>query len=222
MSTPTAQGADYPTQHIRTFSIKSIPDSATLASIYYESGLTKVLCRVRGEMTKDPLLSTRKNCKVKIDVGGDATASQTITNKAENVLSQLIPPETMEKMQILINYEVISLDSSLPDLLINVGTLALASGEVPMRDTLSSITCITTGDGKLILDPTKEQLATSVGGVRLAMSTQKEKLVDFEFTGGVVDPSNQPERLKDMIGLATSGCKALSDKIIADFVSEQK
>ena len=127
-----------------------------------------MICRAYCTVSKDPLLQTRKNAKVKVNIKGRSTEG--VVERAENVLSQLVPLDSMEKMQITVSFEILSCDGCLADYIVNLAVYTMTVGNIVLRDTVTSATCCLTADDRLVLDPTNEDLKESKGHVRVAVS----------------------------------------------------
>ena len=202
---------------IRSFSFANLTDSSSLAAVLFEAEGTKMICKVKAEVTKDPLLSSRRNLKARVSIAGDETANNETVNRLENVLSQLIPADSLEKIQLQILFEVLSLDGNLIDYCTNLAVYTLMQGNVPLRDSVASCTCTVSPDGTLAVDPTAEELLAAKGKVRITVSSQKDKIADFELQGVV----GENEFLKDCLGLAVSGAKAVSSNVVQKVVARE-
>ena len=207
-----------PKTSIRSHSFKLLKDTKTLTSIYFESESTKIICKVIVDISKDPLLSIRRNSKAKVSVQRtDGTeTNMAVVNKLENVLSYLIPVEAFEKMVVEIRFEVLSIDGHLLDYLINLAHYSLLQARIELKDTIASATCVMLTDGQLVIDPTEEELSKTQAKVHIVYLIQKDKLLDFEIEGQVKE-----EFLKQGLSLVLSGCKALSKKILSSLIDQE-
>ena len=124
----------------------------------------------------------------------------------------------MEKMQITVSFEILSCDGCLADYIINLAVYTMTVGNIVLRDTVTSATCCLTADDRLVLDPTNDDLKDSKGHVRVAVSVQKDKIFDFSLKGLI----REGDDLKDSLGLAISGAKAISSKVLQSLVEKEK
>ena len=203
---------------IRAFTLTNLSDASCMSSVLLEAEGVSIICRIKAEVTKDPLLSSRRNLKARVTVSGEENATNEIINRLENVLSQLIPPDSIEKLQLQVGFEILSLDGSLIDYCLNLAIYCLMLGNVPLRDTVASCTCVVSQEGKLIADPTREELSLAKGKVRIAASSQRDKISDFELVGEI----SENDHLKDSLGLALSGAKAVMNNIIQRIVAREQ
>jgi ribonuclease PH len=195
---------------LRPFSFRTIEDSRTLGTIYFEAGdNVQMLCKVTTEISSDPLISSRRNAKVKVTVTGGST-NPALINRLENVFSGLIPSDTLEKMQVQVRFEVLKCDGALHDYLINVGQYTMMWSNLLLKDNIMSATCMLTSTGEYILDPTEGDLKNSVGQVRLVHSVQKDKLVDFEIVGLI----KEGEELREALTLCVAATKTMGKKML--------
>ena len=202
---------------IRAFKFNQMQDSSSLAAVLLEADGTRILCKVKAEISKDPLLSSRRNAKVRVSLSGDDTADLQMTNRIENVLSQLIPADALEKIQLGVYFEVLAVDGSLVDFCLNLALYTMMLGNVPVKDTVASCTCILSKDDQLLIDPTSDELKEAKGRVRLIVSSQKEKLVDFEVVGLI---NGEPDILRQCTVLSMSAAKALANNILQRVITQ--
>lgn len=202
---------------LRPFSFRAIEDARTLATIYFEAGEgVQILCKVTTEISSDPLISSRRNAKVKVSVTGGAT-NPALINRLENVFSGIIPSETLEKMQVQVRFEVLKCDGLLHDYLINVGQYTMMSANLLLKDNVISASCILTSQGEFILDPTEADLKNSVGQVRLVQSVQRDKICDFEIVGLI----REGDELREALTLAVAATKTVAKKML-DLVTAEE
>lgn len=202
---------------LRPFSFRTIDDARTLGTIYFEAGEgVQILCKVTTEISSDPLISSRRNAKVKVSVIGGAS-NPALINRLENVFSGIIPSDTLEKMQIHVRFEVLKCDGVLHDYLINVGQYTMMSANLLLKDNVVSATCILTSQGEFILDPSEADLKNSVGQVRLVHSVQRDKICDFEIVGLI----REGDELREAITLAVAATKTVSKKML-DLVTAEE
>lgn len=202
---------------LRPFSFRTIDDARTLGTIYFEAGEgVQILCKVTTEISSDPLISSRRNAKVKVSVIGGAS-NPALINRLENVFSGIIPSDTLEKMQIHVRFEVLKCDGLLHDYLINVGQYTMMSANLLLKDNVVSATCILTSQGEFILDPSEADLKNSVGQVRLVHSVQRDKICDFEIVGLI----REGDELREAITLAVAATKTVSKKML-DLVTAEE
>lgn len=202
---------------LRPFSFRTIDDARTLGTIYFEAGEgVQILCKVTTEISSDPLISSRRNAKVKVGVTGGAT-NPALINRLENVFSGIIPSDTLEKMQIHVRFEVLKCDGLLHDYLINVGQYTMMSANLLLKDNVVSATCILTSQGEFILDPTEADLKNSIGQVRLVQSVQRDKICDFEIVGLI----REGDELREALTLAVAATKTVSRKMLDLMTAEE-
>ena len=202
---------------LRPFSFKNVEDSRTLSTIYFEAGEgVQILCKVTTDISSDPLISSRRNAKVRVSATGGNT-NPALINRLENIFSGLIPADSLEKMQVQVRFEVLRCDGCIQDYLLNVGQYAMMTASLLLRDNIASATCILTSSSEYILDPTEADLKNSIGQVRLVHSVQREKIADFEVVGLI----KEGEELREALTLAVAAAKTISTKMLELVVARE-
>uniref|UniRef100_A0A7S3LLK6 Uncharacterized protein n=1 Tax=Aplanochytrium stocchinoi TaxID=215587 RepID=A0A7S3LLK6_9STRA len=213
---------------LRTCCLKSGPISKASGSAYVEFGNTKVIASVFGPHAKRfgransdfTLGSGSLNCEVRFapfarsDDSGDTERDAEgvgmtpeehwLTENLVQSLAASIQLHRFPKSVLDVNVYILEDDGSAQAVATTCASLALVDSGVELYDIVAGCN-VADCDGRLVVDPNKQQLDTADGYVSMALMPNHSKLTQFEVNG-----SFSVSRLGEVSSLGYNGCSTVA------------